>query len=50
MKYPLSNVVNGVSETVLNVTFDQLLSERPLGINVHKSATELNISVASGNL
>lgn len=50
VKYPLSNVVNGVSETVLNVTFDQLLSERPLGINVHKSATELNISVASGNL
>lgn len=50
VKYPLSNVMNGVSQTVLSVTFDQLLSERPLGINVHKSATEMAISVASGNL
>jgi hypothetical protein len=50
VKYPLSDVKNGNSETILNVSFDQLLSERPLGINVHKSATEMNISVASGNL
>ncbi|NTU98904.1 hypothetical protein HGA64_02770 [Candidatus Falkowbacteria bacterium] len=50
VKYPLSNVVNGISQTVLNVTFDKLLSERPLGINIHKSAAEMNISVASGNL
>jgi hypothetical protein len=50
VKYPLSNVVDGVSETVLNVSFDQLLSGRPLGINIHKSATEMAVSVASGNL
>ncbi len=50
VKYPLSDVVNGRSETMLGITFDQLLSERPLGINVHKSATEMAISVASGNL
>jgi hypothetical protein len=50
VKYPLNNVVDGVAETVLNVTFDKLLSERPLGINVHKSAAELSVYVASGNL
>ena len=50
VKYPLNDVVNGRSETMLGITFDQLLSERPLGINVHKSATEMSISVASGNL
>ena len=50
VKHPLADVVNGVSETVLNVTLDQLLTERPLGINVHKSAAEMAVSVASGNL
>lgn len=50
VKYPLSNVVDGMSETILAISLDQLLSERPLGINVHKSAAEMSISVASGNL
>lgn len=50
VKYPLNNVVNGMSETVLTVSLDQLLSERPLGINIHKSAAEIGISVASGDL
>lgn len=50
VKYPLTNVVDGISETTIAVTFDKLLSERPLGINVHKSAAEIGISVASGNL
>jgi hypothetical protein len=50
VKYPLNDVVNGLSETTLNLTLDKLLSERPLGINIHKSAAEINISVASGNL
>lgn len=50
VKYPLSNVVNGFSETTLGISLDQLLSERPLGINIHKSAAEIGISVASGNL
>lgn len=50
VKYPLKDVMNGISQTVLNVTFDQLLSERPLGINVHKSAAEISVYVAAGNL
>lgn len=48
--YPLTNVVDGVSETTLDVTLEQLKAEQPLGINVHKSAPESKIYVSCGNL
>lgn len=48
--YPLNSLVNGKSETVLNVTVEQLVSELPLGLNVHKSSGEANVYVACGNL
>ncbi|MCR4264475.1 MAG: CHRD domain-containing protein [Candidatus Roizmanbacteria bacterium] len=48
--YPLSNVVNGVSSTVLDVSMDDLISQQPLAINVHQSATALNEYVACGDL
>jgi hypothetical protein len=48
--YPLTNVLNGESVTVLDVTFDQLGSELPLGINVHKSAEEASIWTACGDI
>lgn len=50
VKYPLTSPVDGVSETVLDVSLDQLRSELPLGINVHKSATEVKVYVACGDL
>lgn len=50
VKYPLTPPVNGVSETTLNVTLDQLKSEMPLGINVHKSQTQASVYVSCGNL
>lgn len=50
VKYPLTSPVNGASETVLDVTFDQLRSELPLGINVHKSDTEAKVYVSCGDL
>ncbi|MBI3443446.1 hypothetical protein HY008_02150 [Candidatus Woesebacteria bacterium] len=50
VKYPLSSPVNGWSETTLNVTFDQLMSELPLAINVHKSAKESKVYVSCGQL
>jgi len=50
VKYPLSNVVNGKSETVLDVSFSTLTKELPLGINVHKSGAEAKIYVACGNI
>ena len=48
--YPLTNVVGGKSETVLDVTLAQLAGEQPLGINVHKSAAEAKVYVACGDL
>lgn len=50
VKYPLTSPVNGTSETMLDVTFAQLKSELPLGINVHKSATEASVYVSCGDV
>ncbi|MBI2621050.1 MAG: CHRD domain-containing protein [Candidatus Levybacteria bacterium] len=48
--YPLTNVVDGVSETVLDVDLATLLSERPLAINVHKSTQEASVYTSCGDL
>lgn len=48
--YPLTDVVNGQSETVLDVSLADLAAKQPLGINVHKSAKEVKVYVACGNL
>ena len=48
--YPLTNVVNGESETLLDVTMEQLESEMPLAINVHKSVPEASVYTACGDL
>ncbi|EKD46816.1 MAG: hypothetical protein ACD_67C00056G0006 [uncultured bacterium] len=48
--YPLTFPVNGKSETVLNVTIDELLKKLPLAINVHKSASEASVYVACGDI
>ncbi len=50
VKYPLTNVVNGASETSLNVTLSQLAGEQPLAINVHKSAAQITVYTACGDL
>lgn len=50
VKYPLTSPVNGASETTLDVTLAQLKSELPLGINVHKSATEAKVYTSCGDL
>jgi uncharacterized protein with NRDE domain len=47
--YPLTNVVEGKSTTVVNVTLATLTSEK-YAINVHKSAAEAAIYVSCGNL
>lgn len=48
--YPLTNVVNGVSETTLDVTWADLAAKQPLGVNVHKSVPKVKVYVACGNL
>lgn len=50
VKYPLTNVVDGQSQTTLSVTLDQLGNEEPLAINVHKSTTQASVYVACGDL
>lgn len=48
VKYPLTSVVNGVSETLLDLTLESLKKELPLAINVHKSATEASTYTSCG--
>ena len=48
--YPLENVLNGHSETTLDVTLEQLQSELPLGINVHRSVEEASVYTSCGDI
>jgi hypothetical protein len=48
-KYPLSNVVDGKSSTLIDASLDSLTSGKH-AINVHKSAEELKVYVACGDI
>src|SRR3989344_5304158 len=48
--YPLNNVVNGRSESMVDKTLADLLKELPLAVNVHKSAAEASVYVACGDI
>jgi hypothetical protein len=50
VKYALNNVVDGRSDTILDVAYSNLASQVPLAVNVHKSAAEIQAYVACGNL
>lgn len=50
VKYPLTNVVDGRSETVLDVSLATLAKELPLAINVHKSKDDAKTYVSCGNI
>lgn len=50
VKYPLNNLLNGVSETILDVTISQLKAMLPLAINVHKSVVDAKTYVSCGDL
>src|SRR5690606_31428408 len=44
VKYPLANVVDGMSETTLDVTWDEIENGgEALAVNVHKSAAESSV-------
>ena len=50
VKYPLTNAVNGRSETMLPVSMAELLKGVPLAINVHKSVAQAGAYVACGDM
>lgn len=50
LKYQLPDLVNGLSEVILNVPLSKIKSELPLTINIHKSKDELGITTACGDL
>ncbi len=50
VKYPLHDVMNGKSETVLNISLAQLKAQMPSAINVHKSSSEINTYIACGDI
>lgn len=52
VKYPLTNVVDGYSQTVLeNLTLSDITEdEMGLAVNVHKSAAEADVWTACGDL
>jgi hypothetical protein len=50
VKYPLTNVVNGKSETTIDATIKDLLTQLPLAVNVHKSVAESKTYVACGDI
>lgn len=50
VKYPLTFPLNGNSFTALDVSLDQLLSELPLAVNIHKSTDEPGVYVSCGEI
>lgn len=50
VKYPLANVVNGQSETLLDITLSDFLSVGDLAVNVHKSAQAMGTYMACGDI
>ncbi|GEM_PF-541021 len=47
---PLTNVVNGKSETILNISYGNLWKEVPFAVNVHKSSAEANVYTACADV
>ncbi len=50
IKYSLNNIVQGKSETVIDIDINDFIAEFPLIINIHKSSEEENLNVSCGDL
>lgn len=50
IKYPLSDVVEGHSETLINASLNDLKQQLPLAVNVHKSSSEAKTYVSCAQL
>lgn len=49
-KYSLTSLIDGKSETTLNISLEKFLSQLPLAVNIHKSVAEAGEYVSCGNL
>lgn len=50
IKYPLTDVINGSSKTILPISLSQLKQSPPLALNIHKSKQETSTYVSCGEL
>ena len=51
VKYPLTNVVDGKSVSVVDVDYEELFTTMlPLAVNIHKSVEESSVYTACGDL
>ena len=50
VQYPLAPVVDGFSDTTVGASLEDLRTDLPLSINVHKSAEEASVYVACGDI
>ena len=50
VKYPLTGLVDGSSQTDLSVSLDELMTQLPLAINIHKSSDEPSVYLACGDI
>ncbi|MBI2024944.1 MAG: hypothetical protein HYT03_02585 [Candidatus Harrisonbacteria bacterium] len=50
IKYPLNDVANGISATIIDVPLGQIQKELPLAINIHLSNDQLGVSVSCGDI
>lgn len=50
IKFVLNDVMNGVSETVLDTAVANLFTENELAVNVHKSNKEASVLVSCGDI
>ena len=50
IKYPLSNVSKGASQTSLNIKISEILNNLPMAIAIHKSAEEMKTILACGTI
>lgn len=48
--YPLAPLMNGKSVTTIHVTYDELLKQLPLALNVHQSQSAIQSYVACGDI
>src|SRR3990167_429028 len=50
IKFPLMDVVDGTSTTIISTTIADLKASLPLAINVHQSASQIGKYIACGDL